>query len=232
MVFWRLSASLKEHILQRLIVERLREGHLTSAALSKNFESRSNHCHSTIVLLRRKWVLGEIEECIVGKVSEWPCHSVKWGNYVGKLVSSNAFCSSGWTTLVGNTLTDHKTRWWWRTSTSTTPISICIGIPVKTTLCRSWDLVQSVLPWKIQAGPHQLLLLFTPFTDSKSKDTYDVNTSKLEWPSNAMQDSITSMYHIPYHTGIWKTVWQTTRVIVRAGSLDSVIKFKFLAIER
>ena len=51
-----------------------------------------------------------------GKVSEWPCHSVKWGNHVGKLVSSNAFCSSGWTTLVGNALTDHKTWWWWQRS--------------------------------------------------------------------------------------------------------------------
>ena len=62
--------SVKEHIYERLIVERLREGHLTSAALSKNFESRSNHCQPAIVLLRRKWVLGEIEECIVGKVLE------------------------------------------------------------------------------------------------------------------------------------------------------------------
>ena len=134
LVFWRLSVSVKEHILERLIVERLREGHLTSAALSKNFESRSNHCQPAIVLLRRKWVLGEIEECIVGKVSEWPCHSVKWGNHVGKLVSSNAFCSSGWTTLVGNTLTDHNIWWWWSTwtATTTTTSTTSTKTPVKT----------------------------------------------------------------------------------------------------
>ena len=134
LVFWRPSVSVKKHILERLIVERLREGHLTSAALSKNFESRSNHCQPAIVLLRRKWVLGEIEECIVGKVLEWPCHSVKWGNHVGKLVSSNAFCSFAWTTLVGNALTDHKTWWWWSTwtATTTTTPTTPTKTPVKT----------------------------------------------------------------------------------------------------
>ena len=43
---------------------------LTSAVLSNFFQSRCNHRQLTIVALKRKWVLGEIEASIVGKVSE------------------------------------------------------------------------------------------------------------------------------------------------------------------
>ena len=47
-----------------------RQRHLSSAVLSNFFQSRCNHRQLTIVALKRKWVLGEIEASIVGKVSE------------------------------------------------------------------------------------------------------------------------------------------------------------------